>query len=151
LRAPCLLVLLALLPFAPAHADSATGGSEGVNGGYVDVGAWDLFEVDAGGGVLSISLDWGKGLVPFGADYDLRLYPPGSLDDGVLDENPVAVSERRSFNEGHEGIDAALPPGRYVLAVVPWQAQGETYVLRANGSLTVVEPPAPGVEVTYPF
>jgi hypothetical protein len=150
MRVLVILALLALLPFAPALADTVTSGSEGVNGGYVDAGAWKLYEVWTGGGHLVLTLDWQKGLVPFGADYDLRLYPPGSLDDGVLNENPVAVSEQRSFTAGHEGIDVIVPAGSYVLAVVPWQAQGETYTLRANGAITVIEPPAPGVEFTYP-
>jgi hypothetical protein len=125
--------LLVLLAPTLATAASQTGSTYGVNGGYVQAGLWDTYTFDHVGGAATIQLTWAAGSVPCGADYDLWLYPPGALDDGKLTEQPIATSE--SHNCGapkSEAISILLPSAKYVIAVVPWQAEGEVYHLTTN-------------------
>lgn len=147
-----LLLLLALAPPLPAAgAGSGSEGGVGMNLGYVDVGLWDLWYFDKvdGASWATFHLTWEGSLL--GADYDLRLYPPGSLDDGALDEPALAWSEARAFSPRSEGFSLSLPEGKYVLAVVPYQAQGERYVVTADpGWLTDIDPPAAGVQLLCP-
>lgn len=151
MRALLVVLFLLLVPVAPAETER--GGTYGVDAGYVDVGLWDLWYYDKteGTSLATLSLTWGTSPFP-GADYDLLLYPPGSLDDGVLDEAPIATSETRSLTQRIETIHLVLPEAKYVVAVVAHQAQGETYTLAADpGWLTDTYPPAPGVRGDCPL
>lgn len=136
-RVRAIVLLLALLACAPlASADVRTGSAYGVNGGYADAGLWDAYTWNHWGGDGALGLTWDLGLFPCGADYDLWLYPPGALDDGVLDEQPLAISESHACGHAREDIARSLPAGSYVVVVIPWQAEGEHYRLESStGSL----------------
>jgi|SRR5581483_7591657 len=152
MRRLCALALLLVALSPLAGATDVAGSSYGVNGGYVDVGLWRLYEIDHPGGVLDLQLSWSLGLFPCGAKYDLYLYPPGSLDDGVLNERPLAISEDHACNHHFQELLLSEPAARYVIAVVPWQAEGEVYQLHASaGNFYVVSPPAPGTIITCPI
>lgn len=129
------LVLLAFLVVVPlAVADDETGSTYGLNLGYVAPGVWDAYWFDAPGGTLSASLSW-EDAAPFPfADYDLHLYRPGAFDDGSLTPSElVAESSNHPYAHHAEALAYAAPaPGLYVVAVVPFQAQGETYSLAAT-------------------
>lgn len=137
--------LLALAPLAAA--DSRTGSTYGMNGGLVQAGVWDVYTFDKVGGTstATIRLTWDASLFP-GADYDLRLYRPGALADGVLrDDELVTAAETRSFSTREEVITRTLADGKYVVAVVPFQAQGERFTLSADPGWLNVAGRAPGV------
>ena len=134
-----LLALLALAPAAPA--DTSTGGTYGVAVGDLwDAGNWNTYWWSwKGTGPVSINLTWTSA----GADYDLLLYPPGAIDDGVLDEEPIAEASARSSAVRKETISLPSLPANvgaqeYVLAIVAHHATGETYRLTT---------PEPGVLV----
>lgn len=132
---PILVVLLALalVPLAPtALSDTEQGATVGVNLGAIAPGLWDAFWYQHPGGGASFSLSWAPSLFP-GADYDLHVYKPGALDDGYLAQSElVAKSGTRTFAAHTEAISASLPAARYVVAVVPFQTQGEVYTLSAT-------------------
>lgn len=140
MRATVTVLVLLLAPAALAGVAAAgplvTGGSVGVNGGYASAGVWDLhwfvIEKEAGTTAATLNLTWAPSLFP-GADYDLRLYREGALEDDVLqDEELLAESSTRSFSVRAERLEVTLAPGQYVVAVVPFQAQRETYTLRSD-------------------
>lgn len=141
-----LVFLLASVPTVPAGY--GRGGTVGLNAGFGDAGVWDLWYFDAAGGYTGVSAQWSD----LRSDYDVYLYPPGSLDDGALDEQPLAMKETRAFGPTDETmwIDK-LPAGRYVVAVVAHQSLGAEYELFANpGKLTGTYPGAAGVRVFCP-
>lgn len=129
------LVLLALVALAPlAVADEEQGSTYGANLGYVAPGLWDTYWLSTPGGVVSAALSWAEtGVFPF-ADYDLHLYAPGAFDDGFLEPSElVAESSQHPYAHHDEALTYAAPSGGlYVVAVVPFQAQGETYTLSAS-------------------
>lgn len=137
MRAVSVLVLLALLALPPAvPAETRTGATYGVNLGYWDVGNWNTWWFGkAGTGPATITLTWNNGIFP-GTDYDLLVYAVGAMDDGVLNERPIAEASTRSFVVRHESLTLNLPPTtfnkEYLIAVVAHQAQGETYTLSAD-------------------
>lgn len=139
--AALLFALLALSPVVPAGYGQ--GGTVGVNFGFGDAGVWELWYFDAQGGHTGVSVQWGD----VRTDYDLYVYPPGSLDDGALDEPPMAWMEEARFGPDAETLwFTDLPPARYVVAVVAHQSTGATYDLYANpGALTGTYPGAVGV------
>lgn len=143
-----LALLVAALALAPlAAGTTATGSTYGVNGGYAYAGVWIVYEFDKVGGTSPAVFDltWEKSLFP-GADYDLRLYRPGSLDDGVLRNSELLnASETRSFATRHESLARVLPEGKYVVAVVPFQTQGERFTLSAEPGWLNLAGRAPGV------
>ena len=133
MRALSLLIAAVLLLLPIAGADEVEGGTVGLNLGLVAPGVWDAFDFATSGGAIVITLDWEEpGTFPF-ADYDLRLYRPGSLADGDLSDNELmAESSQHPYAHAAERIDASIAPGTYVVAVAPFQAQMETYTLTAN-------------------
>lgn len=136
MRPTVLGVALAILPLlAPTLlAGSGQGSTVGVDLGYVQPGLWDMwwFEKAGGTSAATIVLSWEESLFP-GADYDLRLYREGALDDRRLSSSELlAASETRTFDPHQERIDATLAPGVYVVVVVPFQTQGEVYTLQAD-------------------
>lgn len=146
------LAFLALLMVpALAQANGAGSGTVGVNAGYAEAGLWDVYTFDHLGGTAVVTLDWEAGVFPCGASYDLVLYPPGSFDDRRLTEQPIAVAEARGCGNTHQGIAMALPSAKYVVAVVPHQAEGEGYWLEADPGWVNYVATAAGTEVTYPF
>lgn len=142
------VLFVAFCALAPhALADTRTGGAYGMNGGAASVGVWDVYFFDKVGGTstATLALNWTNGLFP-GADYDLRLYRPGALDDGVLRDNElITASEQRSFTVRSESITRVLAEGKYVVAIVPFQAQGERFTLSADPGWLNVAGRAPGV------
>ena len=129
-----ILALPALLLLAPTvgAADSTEGATVGLNLGYESRGLWDLYWWHHPGGSPEASLSWAESLFP-GADYDLRLYREGALDDNVLsDAELIAKSQTRKWAPHVETLAEPLPAGLYVLAVVPWQTQAEVYELTAS-------------------
>lgn len=139
-----LAVFATLSPLA--GADSKSGSTYGANGGFAYAGVWDVYTFDKVGGTsaATIALSWDASLFP-GADYDLRLYRPGSLDDGVLRNSElVTANETRSFTVRDTAITRTLAEGRYVVAVVPFQTQGERYTLSAEPGWLRFEGRAPG-------
>lgn len=146
MRLLALAVLLALAPFAAA--DSEQGATVGLNLGFVSPGLWDLFWLDTPGGATSVQLTWAASLFP-GADYDLRLYAPGALDDGVVEPHElVDESVTRTFAPHAESLSLGLPAGRYVAAVCPFQTQAETYTLAASPGNLAFASTGPGYETT---
>lgn len=145
------LALLSMAPLVPA--DTMTGGAYGFRSGDCDVGGWDLFFFQASGGKVFINLTWADGPLFIDADYDLLVYNYSAYsNDGALTERPWFASEGRSFTNRFESIGATLPAGRYVIAVVPHQAQGDRYTLSTtSGVLTDTYPPAPGVRGYTPI
>lgn len=143
-------LLLALLAFTPAvPAGYGRGDTVGANFGFGDAGLWDLWYFDtAGGSNIGFSLQWADAR----SDLDLYLYPPGSLNDGALDETPIAVKETRAWGPAQETFFVpSLPAGRYVVAVVAHQSIAAPYELYANpGTLTGTYPGAPGLRLFCP-
>lgn len=138
-------LLVLLLPTAPA--DYGRGGTLGVNYGYGDVGVWQLWYFDAAGGDTGFEVRWQARTV----DYDLAVYPPGSLDDGELDEQPLLYRDARAWGPASESGFLALAPGRYVIAVIAHQSLSDTYELFANpGTLTGTYPGAVGIRGECP-
>jgi hypothetical protein len=120
-------VLVALLAVPLAAADTEQGATVGVNLGFVAPGLWDVFQLDTSG--TGVSLAWAASLFP-GADYDLRVYRGDALQDGALTPNEeVASSLTRTFAPHTEQVGVGA--GRFLVAVCPFQAQGETYTLSA--------------------
>lgn len=151
MRTLALLALVAMLP-PLVGAQTVSGNAVGVNGGCVDVGLWDVYWWSTGGGALSLDLTWAR-LPVLGADYDLMLYRGNALDDGVLTQDElIASAEHHGSGPAHEQLAfASLPGGLYVVAVVPYQAEGETYSLTAPGQLQhATYGPTPGVEAYSP-
>lgn len=97
---------------------------------YADVGMWDVATFHAyGGPSTTLLLQWQGN----GADYDLYLYPPGSMDDGQLTEQPIAFAEERRSGPATETIRIGnLPPAEYVVAVVAHVAVQAHYDLYAD-------------------
>lgn len=127
------LAALALACPPVAVADTGQGGTVGVNLGYVAPGAWDAWWYQHAGGGAAIELSWARSVFP-GADYDLHLYKPGALNDGYLAQSElVAKSSTRTFAPHAEALSLDLPAARYVVAVVPFQTQLETYTLSTAG------------------
>lgn len=148
-----LVALLAVVGFAPAiGAGTVNGNAVGVNAGCADAGLWDVWWWDTSGGSLAIDLTWAR-LPVAAADYDLQVYRGDALDDGVLTTSEmIASSEHHGAGPAQESISfSALPAGTYVVAVVPYQAEGETYALTAPGSFQYATVgPTPGVELFEP-
>ena len=137
-----ILVASAALPAVPA--DSVDGATVGVNLGYVVPGLWDVYYFASTGAPATLKLTWAPGpLVP--ADYDLRLYRPGALDDNrLLDDELLAAADYRSFTPHTEIITFSGPAAVYVVAVVPFQTQGEVYTLDATPGDLAFATIAPG-------
>lgn len=133
------VLLVLLLPCVAA--DTAHDGTVGLNLGVVAPGLWNAWAFETGaGGSFSISLTWAEtGVFPF-ADYDLRLYEPGALDDQQFEQSEqVAESSAHPYAHHSEAMNVALAPGRYWIAVVPFQAQGEQYTLTTSGGTLAEE------------
>ena len=129
-------LLLPLLLLAPlAAADTEQGATTGWNLGVLAPGLWDVYQVDHPGSA-TFSLTWEESVAfPF-ADYDLRLYRPGAFDDQYLEPRElVAASEQHPYAHHSEAFSHAGPAGRYWLAVVPFQAQMETYTVYSSARL----------------
>lgn len=143
--------MLALVPVAPAA--TGTGGAYGVRSGDCDVGGWDLWWLDVAAGALTIQLQWADGPLFVDADYDLLVYRWSDYaDDGALTEAPLFAKETRSFTVREERLDVNVAAGRYVIAVVPHQAQGDRYTLStSHGFLTDTYPAAPGARLYSPW
>lgn len=124
------LALAVTLAFPAAMADTERGSGVGMNLGFVQPGTWDIYHFATSGGAIQLDLTWASSLFPF-ADYDLRLYRPGALDDNTLTDDELLT---HSSNSGgtFERINAGLAAGTYVVAVAPFQAQNEQYTLRSN-------------------
>lgn len=122
------LALLFALPLAAA--DTERGSGIGMNLGFVQPGTWDIYRFITAGGTVQLDLTWAASLFPF-ADYDLRLYRPGALDDSTLTDNELLAE---SWNRGgtFERITIPLAANTYVVAVAPFQAQNEQYLLKSN-------------------
>jgi hypothetical protein len=122
----------------------------GVGVPYADVGMWDFAIFHASGGPVTTTLllQWQDPR----ADYDLYLYPPGSLDDSQVTEQPIAVSENRVSGPGTETIRIAnLPPAEYVVAVVPHVAVQARYDLYGDpGYFEPTGYTSPGVRIFCP-
>lgn len=131
-----ILAFLAILLLPLAAADVEQGRGVGLNLGGIAPGTWDIYQFDTTGGAVSLVLTWTPAIVFF-ADYDLFLYPPGALNDNVLDDSErMAVSWNHPFAHHSERIDIAIGAGRHYVAVVPFQTQAETYTLSSSsGSL----------------
>lgn len=128
-------ILVSLLTVPVVAADSEQGATVGLNLGTESRGLWDVFWLQHGGGGAGISLSWAASLFP-GADYDLHLYRGDALDDGqLLPSELIAKSQTRTFATHTEALGLGLNAGLYLVAVVPWQTQGETYTLQAAGNL----------------
>lgn len=143
---PLVALALALVGATPAGAaDDAHGATVGLNLGYVAPGVWDLYRYAHPGGDATLALSWSN--LPFPpADYDLHLYAPHALDDGMLlPEERIADSSTRTFAPHDESIALALPAARYVVAVVPFQTQGEIYTLESGSGDLAFAALAPGV------
>lgn len=142
---------LALVPIAPAA--TGTGGAYGVRSGDCDVGGWDIWWLDVSAGALTIDLQWADGLLFVDADYDLFVYRWADYDDdGALTEEPLFAKETRSFTVRQETLHVNVAAGRYVIAVIPHQAQGDTYTLStSSGVLTDTYPAAPGTRLYSPL
>ena len=129
-----LFAALALLALAPlAAADEAEDATVGLNLGYVAPGLWHVYAFDTPGGALSLGLTWVEsGVFPF-ADYDLRVYRPGSLanDEELDDAELLAESSQHPYTTHSEALSLSLAPGVYDVAVVPFQTQMERYTLSA--------------------
>lgn len=141
-------ILLLLVLLAPAGtAGYGRGGTVGINYGYGDVGVWQLWYFDAQGGNTGFEVKWQSGM----ADYDLAVYPPGSLDDRALDEQPLLYKDVRAWGPASETGFLTLAPGRYVIAVIAHQSLSHTYELNANpGTLTGTYPGAVGIRGECP-
>lgn len=147
LRRPVTVLVLLACAATPAvlAADSEKGATVGLDLGDQSVGLWDVFQYDHPGGVAGLGLSWAPSLFP-GADYDLHLYPSSALDDRVLlSEETIAASAQRTFEPHAEGLSLTLPAGRYYVAVMPWQTQGEIYTLTAATGVLEFATTAPGV------
>lgn len=132
---PVLFLALAFLvaSFPSAGADTEQGATVGANLGFMAPGAWDAWWYAHPGGGAAVSLAWEESLFP-GADYDLHLYAPSALDDGYLAQAElIAKSNARTFAQHTEGIALTLGAATYVVAVVPFQTQAETYTLTTAG------------------
>lgn len=132
MRSLVLLSLVALVPLAVA--DQEEGATVGLNLGYVAPGVWDVYWFNAPAGGLSLSLSWAEtGIFPF-ADYDLHLYRPGAFADAYLEDHELlAYSADHPYAHHAEALTYPAPAGGlYVVAVVPFQAQAETYTLTAT-------------------
>lgn len=129
-----LLLALTLVALAPlAVADEERGGTVGLNLGYIAPGLWDAYWYQHPGGGAGLSLSWAPSLFP-GADYDLHLYRPDALNDGYLSQSELlAKSNQRTFAAHVESLGLSLSAARYVVAVVPFQTQGEIYTLQSAG------------------
>ena len=132
MRPTLLLVLFALVAPPLATADTEQGATVGVNLGLIAPGAWDAWWYAHPGGSATLSLSWAASLFP-GADYDLHLYQPTALDDGYLSQTElIAKSNTRTFAPHTESLAPTLSAATYVVAVVPFQTQAETYTLSAT-------------------
>jgi hypothetical protein len=141
-------ILLACVALSPlADAASAQGRAYGADAFYASAGVWDVYYFDHLGGHAAVGLTWEQGVI--GVDYDLTLYRPGALDDGVLEQSEVVA---RSWTFGWdvrhdaEAIALDLPGGKYVISVEPIQAQGQRYVLTTNNGWLNLAALAPGVK-----
>lgn len=148
LRTVTLIALLALVPLASAQ--TAQGQAFGLDLGQVKVGDWQAYGWNVGAGARTIDLSWGASTfpIPF-ADYDLRLYRIGSLDDGTLTDDELLANSHQHGGPTPEHIGYTIPlAGEYVIAVLPWQAQGEVFSLTTSaGSYTFVAD-APGIIIS---
>lgn len=147
MRRPVTILVVLACAIAPSvlAAESEQGATVGLNLGYQSVGLWDVYEYDHPGGTTGLGLSWAASLFP-GADYDLHLYPYAALDDLVLlSEEMLADSSQRTFAPHVESIAYPAPAGRYYVAVMPWQTQGEVYTLTAASGVLRFATTAPGV------
>lgn len=152
MRAPVFVVLalvaLLLPPLVPA--DTRTGSAYGFDLGYFHAGSWSTFWYgkDQPGDAV-ITLTWARGVLP--SDYDLLVYAPGAMDDGFLGEQPIYQSSTRTFAVRSEQIVVPDLPlttfnNEYVIAIIPHQAQGETFTLSVSpGYLVKNQGPVIGV------
>lgn len=143
-----LLSLVLFSPYALASPDSIFGsgvgmrvgsggaglGSVGVEFGESYVAVWQAFWWNATAGARTLDLSWVASPPPMAADYDLRLYKPGTLDDNqVKDTEILAASQTRAFSPRTERITYTVPTaGLYVVMVMPVQAQDERFTLASS-------------------
>lgn len=133
MRAALAFLLLIPLMVPAVAADSEQGATVGVNLGYIAPGLWDAYWYQHPGGGASFSLSWAPSMFP-GADYDLHLYVPTALNDGYLSPTELIIkSNQRTFAPHVEGFSLGLAAARYVVAVVPFQTQAETYTVSTAG------------------
>lgn len=149
------ITALSLLPLLPTlHAGSVSGHEPGVSYGTTTaVGLWDLYyatNAHATPWSVTFTETWGT-IATLASDYDILLYRPGSLDDGFLDGSELLASAEHHGTASHtETLTYTLAPSQgYVVAVVPYKAQGEGYVLSSPDAFfqKATSVPAPGIEV----
>lgn len=146
-----LVVLAAPLALADAERQSAIGthaGNGGVGFGGTEVsfgdglvGQWQGFDWNATAGTRTLGLSWAASTPPIPwADYDLRLYRPGTFADGIVDDTELLAQASTHPGGPHtESLTYTVATGVYAVVVVPYQAQDEEFTLTSSaGDLTYV-------------
>lgn len=142
---PLVLLLLAVLLLPAAGAQPVEGRGYGVDAFYASAGLWHAYGAQHGGGLLTLDLTWGAFLLA--TDYDMTLYRPDALNDGVLTQDEaIARAWTYSRSPREEQIAVTVPPGEYIVTVEPIQSDGQTYRLDSNAALRSLAL-TPGVKI----
>ncbi|MDX1611326.1 MAG: S8/S53 family peptidase [Candidatus Thermoplasmatota archaeon] len=140
--------------WALALTGEPTGTGPGVIGTSLTVGAAEVEVYETtltAGSVFDLEANYASPLTP-GADFDVGLFAPGALDDGVL-----TAAERVDWSANSGGTDehlVTLAPvtGTYVVALWGWtmvEDQGVDLTLNSPGSLSFVTEEVALSQTTY--